>query len=328
MKRVLRILKYAALAVAIVAAAAVSYLFAYKPAAAPPARVTIERTPDRLARGRYLFTLGDCDGCHSERDFSRFNGPVVEGRRGVGTVLPKDMGLPGLIAPPNITPDPETGIGAWTDGEKIRAIREGIGRDGRNLFPMMPYANFRNMSDEDVYSLVAYLDSLPPVKHRVPRTQVDFPVSLLIKSAPKPAGHVAPPERWNKRKYGEYLVTVGGCRDCHTPSFGGGERFQAAPGVAVVSANISPDKATGIGRWSEDYFVERFKQYRDYAENGPPPAGPSSFTLMPWLNLTQLPDEDLRAIYAFVSSQKPVSKAVETHPGFDLKPAGTLMTKR
>ena len=77
--------------------------------------------------------------------------------------------------------DRETGIGDWTDGEKIRAIREGISRDGKQLFPMMPYARFRKMSDEDVYSLVAFLNTLPPVKHHVAPSEVDFPVSVLMK---------------------------------------------------------------------------------------------------------------------------------------------------
>ena len=105
--------------------------------------------------------------------------------------FPKELGLPGRIASRNITPDLETGLGAWTDGEKIRAIREGISRDGTMLFPMMPYERFRKMSDEDVMSLVAYLNTLTPVRHRVKRSQVDFPVSILMRSAPRPAGCAA-----------------------------------------------------------------------------------------------------------------------------------------
>jgi hypothetical protein len=127
---------------------------------ATPSYVFIARTPERLARGKYIFMLADCEGCHSQRDFSLFGGPTVPGRVGAGSVFPKEMGLPGLVAAPNITPDVETGIGAWTDAEKIRAIREGIDRDGRPLFPMMPYERYRNMSDDDVHALVAYLDSL------------------------------------------------------------------------------------------------------------------------------------------------------------------------
>jgi hypothetical protein len=75
----------------------------------------------------------------------------------------------------------------------------------------MGYERFRHMSDEDVYSLVAYMNTLAPVRNRVPRSKIDFPVSLMIKSAPRPAGHVLEPDRTNKLKYGEYLVTVAGC---------------------------------------------------------------------------------------------------------------------
>lgn len=224
------------------------------------------------------------------------------------------------MAPPNITPDPETGIGTWTDGEKIRAIREGIDKDGRALFPMMPYENFRHMSDDDVLSLVAYLDSLPPVKHRVPKTRVKFPVSVLIKGAPRPVRSVAPPDRRHQLKYGEYLVKLAGCMECHTPSLSGGEKVQLAPAMLVVSANISPDPRTGIGSWSEQDFLDRIYQYRDYAQHGSPKVGPESFTLMPWLNFSQLPPEDLKAIYAYLHSRPPVYKAVETHPGWDPEP--------
>jgi cytochrome c553 len=175
------------------------------------------------------------------------------------------MGLPGQVAASNITPDRETGIGDWTDGEKVRAIREGIDRDGHTLFPMMPYADFRHMSDEDVYSLVAYLNSLPAVKHNVPRTRLDFPVSLLVKSAPQPVDSVPHPDLNDKAQRGRYLVAVAGCGGCHT----GSERFR----VAVVSANISPDLHTGIGRWTEQDFVNRFAQYREYVEHGSPLSG-------------------------------------------------------
>ena len=107
--------------------------------------------------------------------------------------FPKEMGLPGRIASRNITPDVETGIGAWTDGEKIRAIREGISRDGTMLFPMMPYARFRKMSDEDVMSLVAYLNTLPPVPQGGAQPS-GFPGLDPDEEQPRPAGFVPPPE--------------------------------------------------------------------------------------------------------------------------------------
>lgn len=320
MRFILRTGKYLALTILVAAGAFAGYIFGLNPVVSKPAGITIERTPERLARGKYIFTLSDCEGCHSQRDFSRFGGPTVPGRVVAGNVLPKEMGLPGLVAPPNITPDVETGIGSWTDAEKIRAIREGVDRNGRTLFPMMPYERFREMSDEDVYSLVAYLDSLPPVRHRLPRTKLNFPVSAMIRTAPKPVGHVPPPDTSTKEKKGAYLATLAGCQDCHTPSLAGGERFAVAPGVAVVSANISPDATTGTGRWSEQNFVDKIAQYRDYVEHGSPKVTPQSFTLMPWLNFAQLPDDDLRAIYAWIRTRPPVTKAVETHPGFDPVP--------
>jgi mono/diheme cytochrome c family protein len=318
MRKLLRFGGYAAGCVAVIVGAGVGYLFVRQPSAARPPAIQVEPTPERLARGKYIFNLTDCDGCHSQRDFTRFAGPVVEHGRGIGFVFPAEVGLPGLVAAPNITPDRETGIGAWTDGEKIRAIRDGVSRDGRALFPMMSYPRFRHMSNEDVYSLVAYLNTLKPVKHRVPRTKLKFPVALLIKGEPKPAGNVPAPDRSNKLKYGEYLATLAGCAECHTARDGGaplaGGQVFRFPGMAVVSPNITPDPTTGIGRWSEEYFLERFYQYEEYVRRGSPKAAAESFTVMPWLNFAQLPPEDLKAIYAWLMSQPAVSKAVDTRP--------------
>ena len=181
--KIAKIIGIISLGLVVVAGGVAGFLFLRKPAMQPARDIRIEATPERLARGEYIFKLADCDGCHTPRDFSRFGGPAIAGRRGAGTVFPAEFGLPGVVAPPNITPDVETGIGSWTDGEKIRAIREGVDKNGRALFPMMPYQNFRHMSDEDVYSLVAYLNSLAPVRNAVPPTKLKFPVSQLIKSA-------------------------------------------------------------------------------------------------------------------------------------------------
>jgi hypothetical protein len=238
-------------------------------------------------------------------------------------IFPPEMGLPGTIVASNITTDKETGLGAWTDGEKVRAIRDGISRDGRALFPLMPYESYRHMSDEDVFSLVAYLNTLPPVRNPLPGSQVNLPVSLLMKSAPRPAQSVPEPDCGNLLRYGEYLATVGLCADCHTqrengsPKPGmrlaGGEPFHFGS-ATVVSSNITPDHETGIGRWSEPFFLNRFYAYKDYAEKGAPQAGPQSFTLMPWLSLAQLPPDDLKAIYAYLRMQPPVYNPVLTHP--------------
>jgi mono/diheme cytochrome c family protein len=311
--------------VVIVVGAGISYLFAYQPATAEPSGIQVEITPERVARGNYLFNhLFECVGCHSDRDFDRFNAPPKDGRIGVGLEFPAEMGLPGRVVAPNLTPDKETGIGEWTDGEVIRAIREGIGRDGRALFSFMPYRGYRNMSDEDVQSVVAYLRSLPPVRNELPKTQLALPVQLLGKFDPQPvSGVVQAPPKSDSVAYGKYLVRVGGCADCHTMKrqgkdieemdLAGGFELRFPSGV-VVSANITPDEDTGIGRWTEDGFVSRFRQYQRFAREGAPKADRASFTIMPWLAYSELEEEDLRAIYRYLRTVPPVSHQVVLHP--------------
>lgn len=306
------------------AGTALAYLVLRQPATAPAPELQVEMTPRRIERGRHLFmNVADCQGCHSEHDYTRFGNPVLPGRLGVGQHLPKELGLPGEVTAPNLTPDPETGLGRWTDGEKIRAIREGVSRDGHALFPMMPYSAYRRMSDEDVYSLVAFLNSLPPVKNTLPRTKLEFPVSVLIKSAPQPvAGAVPEPDRANRLAYGEYLAMIGGCAECHTQQkngapvqgleFAGGFVFRTPAGT-VVSANITPDDLSGIGGWTEERFIQRFHRHREDVA-APPPATPLSFTLMPWLGLSQLSREELGAIYTYLRTQRPIRNAVDKHP--------------
>jgi mono/diheme cytochrome c family protein len=315
------------LVVVVIVCGVLGFLYFRSPAQAPAASIKVAMTPGRIARGEYLFArLADCAGCHSQRDFTRVAGPEVVSGRGRGNVLSGlIVGMPGTVVAPNITPDIETGIGSWTDGEKIRAIREGVDKNGRALFPMMPYGEYRNMSDDDVQSVVAYLNSLPPLKNPLPATKLDFPVNLMIKFAPQPAGSVPQPDRNDKLKYGEYLVTIGGCADCHTPQekgqpipgkvLAGGQQFKSTMGT-VLTANITPDLETGIGKWNEDFFRKKFYDYKEYAASGPPPLpGPTAFTLMPWLSFSQLPPEDLGAIYAYLRTVQPVHNYVETHPG-------------
>ena len=118
--------------------------------------VNFNPTVARLERGRYLVEgPAHCFQCHSEVDWQNPGAQPKVGRKGAGTTFVED-GMDWLVAP-NITPDKETGAGTWTDAQFARAIREGIGHDGRRLFPMMPYMNFREMSDEDLASVVVYI---------------------------------------------------------------------------------------------------------------------------------------------------------------------------
>src|ERR1700686_507321 len=104
MKRVLRILGFVVAGLLLLGGAAVTYVYARKPETAPAASLKVERTAARMARGEYLYRLADCDGCHSERDYGRFGGPVIEGGRAAGQVFTREMGMPGTVVAPNLTP--------------------------------------------------------------------------------------------------------------------------------------------------------------------------------------------------------------------------------
>src|SRR5947207_4713938 len=135
-----------------------------------------DATPARLARGKYLVDgVTGCFDCHTDPDWSKPGAPPLAGREGSGHIW-ADQDLPWLVAP-NITPDKETGAGNWSDDMLARAIREGIGHDGRTLFPVMPYPHYRQMSEEDLASVIVYVRSVPPVRSQLPTTQMPFPLN-------------------------------------------------------------------------------------------------------------------------------------------------------
>jgi hypothetical protein len=303
-----------------------AYFYFRGPAMAAPANIVVDKSQERVARGKYIFAhLCDCDFCHSEQDGTRLALPVIESTRGQGKLM-ADTDLPGQIYAANITPDVETGIGSWTDGEKIRAIREGVDKDGRTLFPIMPYSYYRYMSDTDVQSIVAFLDSIPPIKHKLPPTKVNFPASMWMKGTPRPVTEpYRMPDPGDKVRYGEYLVTIAHCEVCHSPHpdlkedyslrFAGGRHF-VTPIGDVYSANITPDLATGIGDWDLQRFKDRLKVYLQYeTSEGPPVVGPDRFTMMPYPAFAHLTDYDMEAIFVYLKSRTPIEHRVDPHPG-------------
>jgi hypothetical protein len=153
---------------------------------------------------------------------------------------------------------------------------------------------------------------------------VKFRISLMVKGVPEPVTHPVPPvDKSNQRLYGEYLVTIGSCETCHTPivkgqlnyskKFGGGREFKTTMGT-VVSANITADKATGIGDWTLERFQERFYKHRLHTGKPFDPADPEKFTVMPWEDLSKLPPDDLETIYNYLRTQIPLENKVDTHP--------------
>ena len=309
------------------AGGAFAYLSLRQPDMAPASTRQVDRSPERIARGKYLFEkVSNCAHCHSVQDETLFGMPPKPGTIGGGAEFPKAMEFPGRVVASNLTSDPETGAGRWSDGQLIRAIREGIGHDDRALFPMMPYSEFKAMSDPDVESVVAYIRTLAPIRNSLPRTEIDFPVNLLMKSAPQPlAAPVPHPDRSNPVAYGGYLVRISGCEFCHTPvddhhapivdkKFAGGQVFFTGPGIRAVSANITPDPDTGIGTLDEAQFLDKFDQYREYIEKGSKAVPAANNTQMPWLSFAGMERDDLKAIYAFLRTVKPVKNDVVTHP--------------
>jgi mono/diheme cytochrome c family protein len=249
----------------------------------------IESTPAVVERGAYLANaVFACIACHSDVDDTMFAAPPQAGSTpgAGGQCWDESVGFPGKLCAPDIT-----GMTEWSDGEVMRAIREGIDRHGNGLFPMMPYRDYAALSDGDTKAIVAYLRSLPPAKKTVPEKELNFPVGIFIRLVPRPLeGPVAEPT-----EKGAYLAIA--CKRCHSPVDGrgrllagkewsGGQVFKLRGGGEVASANL-----TGL-KWTKDQFVARFRQYKEAA-----PATPQKNTVMPWLSFGHLTDEDLGAIY-------------------------------
>lgn len=310
----------------LIIAGAVMWLGVRKPAQRPASAEKIEATAARLDRGRYLVHhVSDCLNCHSDHEV-KFAMPVKPGTEGQGGFpFGPEFGVPGVVCAQNITSDPETGLGKWTDGEILRAMREGIDRHGNALFPMMPYGGYRSMDDEDAKSIVVYLRTLKPVRNQTPARKIAFPVNLLIKFAPQPVeASVLAPRRGDSVAYGKYLTIIGGCYECHTPHnekneldttrpFAGGWEMRG-PWGRNLTANLTPHSSTYVGQATRDEWIGRFKSFASMnAANAPvPPKGRN--TIMPWLSFSGMTEQDLGAIYDYLKTVKPVENKVDSFP--------------
>ncbi len=286
---------------------------------APYPEIAVSTDSAIIVRGEYLvFGPAHCVSCHSAPDKLSVmdNGAMKPLSGGLELPIP-----PATLRAINLTPDKETGIGNLTDGQIARALRYGIGHDGRMMMPVMEYSL---MSDEDLAAIISYLRSQPPVKNDVKKSELTFLGKALLAfgilkpnqvtehtiSATSPNDPIA---------YGKYLATgVANCMSCHTnfdvfsgeytvPPFAGGFYFEPdalTDGYGFVSPNLTPDAATGIlTGWTEEVFVNRFKSGRIHA------ASP-----MPWGAFTKMDTTDLKAIYQYLQSldavENPIGKTV------------------
>ena len=213
---------------------------------------------DAVTRGEYLVQAGGCFSCHTA-----VGGKKLAGGRALSTPF-------GTFYSPNITPDPETGIGRWTDAQFLRALREGVRPDGANYFPVFPYPSFTGITDSDALAIKAYLFSLPPV-HRENRTHdVRFPFSWrFLQTGWKllfftPGPFQPAPDRSVPYNRGAYLITaLAHCGECHTPRnfLGAARSDQRLAGTldgpdGQLVPNITPDPDTGIGKWEKEDVIE------------------------------------------------------------------------
>ena len=310
-----RILGLIFLALILVVVIGITATIGWTPFVGPRTRAVTERTfestPERLQRGEYLaeHVLG-CFGCHSAPDPNNHMLPAAD-TKGAGRNF-ADEGTP-WINSPNISSDKEAGIGAWTDDELARAIREGIGRDGRALFPMMPYQSYGHMSDEDLASIIVYVRTAKPVSRKAPPMEIPFPLNRIINTMPQPIEQpVGVPDMGDMAKRGEYLFAIMDCGGCHSPQgergpiegmdHAGGNSFKGSDGRSVAAANIT-QHPSGIPYYTEDVFVQVMRSGRVVARQ--------LSDAMPWAYYRGMSDEDLKALFLAVKKINPVRHRVD-----------------
>lgn len=308
-------------AVIIVLLGSYIYFQASFPRVGSPPEVTVEGTPEQIARGDYLANhVSVCIDCHTERDWKYFSGPPKHGVHGAGGEHFNLRDISVSLYSKNITPHT---MDSWSDGEIIRAFTEGVSKDGTALFPLMPYPGYGIMSEADREAIVAYIRTLEPKSNSIPERELGFPFNLLIKTMPKEANPQPKPDPADTVAYGKYLVTIAGCRDCHTPmekgsfidslEYAGGQPFPFPNGTVTWSGNITPHEKTGIGTWSREKFVNQFKMYQK-VENQRIEVGEDGFnTVMPWIMYSGMTERDLEAMYSYLRTLKPVDNSVQKY---------------
>lgn len=313
MKIILRIL--AVIALLIVCLVVYVQLSWNKKFEAPYPDITASTDSAVIERGKYLaFGPAHCGTCHVPMDkiVDVENGEIIPLSGGWELAIP-----PGTFRAPNLTPDEETGIGKFTDGELARTLRYMVGRDNRCIFPFMPFAE---LSDADLTAIISFLRSQPAVKHEVPRTELSFMGKALVAfGVLTPEGTKGTPPKSvvidSTAEYGKYIANyVANCVGCHTnrdlktgkfigEPFAGG--FIMPPdafseGYGFVTPNLTPDPETGrITEWDEQTFVNRMKVGRG-----------KSTSPMPWGAFSRMTDLELKAVYRYLKTLAPVKNPV------------------
>lgn len=298
-----------------------AYIKIALPNVSPAEDLKINANPEMIEHGKYLADhVMLCTDCHSLRDWTMYAAPYDEKLKGGGgEIFNEDMGFPGTFYSKNLTPH---NLNNWTDGEIFRAMVTGVSKDGSPLFPVMPYKNYQKLDREDLYAVIAYLRTLPTVENDVPESSANFPMNFILHTIPGDAKvENKRPDRSNSIAYGEYMFTAASCADCHTQAehgepiegmeLAGGFEFHL-PNGTVRSANITPDEETGIGSWTKEAFMAKFKSFSDSVFAPTPVQEGELNTIMPWIMYSGMKEEDLGAIYEYLRTVKPIKNKVVT----------------
>ncbi|MCU0375228.1 MAG: c-type cytochrome [Chitinophagaceae bacterium] len=319
MKRIFKVLLVLIVILVVAGGAGLGYLFIAFPKAAAAPDIKVDMSAANVARGKYLANhVMLCMDCHGQRDFSLFSGPPKPGTEGAGgDRFDGSMGFPGVFYARNITP---ASLNNWTDGELLRLLTTGVTKHNEVIFPVMPYRNYAKCDPEDLKAIIAYLRTVPAVAAENKPSKADFPLNILLRTMAAVPQATKRPDTTDLVKYGKYIANAAACNECHTAvdekgeftgvMYSGGRSFQFPDGTILTSPNITPHKQTGIGNWSEAYFVQRFKMHADSANRARKVQPGEMQSIMPWVMYGGMDTTDLRAIYAFLKSLDPVDNAV------------------
>jgi mono/diheme cytochrome c family protein len=266
-----------------------------------PARPVLD--PVQVARGEYVSDLAGCKTCHSPMKAGVMDRahPFAGGGEGK---LPGG----GVWRAPNISPDPQTGIGAWTDTQIITAIRRGVRPDGKRLAPLMPYPYYHSMTDADARAVVTYLRSQKGFYNKVARSEL---LAMQPVDLKEPTDNVD--DTNDPKAHGQYIANLMHCGACHTPhegpqanvAFAGGVILPLSDNQTVPSPNITSDPDTGIGQWSEGDIIAAVRTGK--TPQGHDITGPMAMYIEGW---SKLDEADAHALVAFIKSVPPANNPI------------------
>lgn len=265
-------------------------------------------TESLVQRGEYLARAADCMSCHTDSADKPYAGGL-----GLKSVY-------GMIYGTNITSDKETGIGNWTKADFVRALREGVRKDGAYLYPAMPYTSYTKISDADMDALWAYISQLPPIRNTIPKNTLPFPLSIrsgmavwqgLYLKAERFTVNSSKDATWNR---GAYLVeALGHCSDCHTPRnvAQGSESVHELTGAVIegwYAPDISNDRNSKLAYWN-------VKDLARFLKTGTAPDNAKAFGPMQEVvhdSLRYLHDSDLQAMAVYLKDQSTGATPLKT----------------